>query len=105
MHDSPRQGVVDRQCKVHGMTNLYIAGSSVFPTAGANYPTITIAALTLRLSAHIARQLKRPEAGLPVPDAVSKVPQPANEPMKNRYASATPSLAAYPHLRVRPDNE
>ncbi|MDB5840585.1 MAG: family oxidoreductase [Herminiimonas sp.] len=53
MHDSPRQGVVDRNCKVHDISNLYIAGSSVFPTAGANFPTITIAALTLRLAEHI----------------------------------------------------
>lgn len=53
MHDSPTQGVVDRNCKVHGMSNLYIAGSSVFPTAGANFPTITIAALTFKLAQHI----------------------------------------------------
>jgi choline dehydrogenase-like flavoprotein len=58
MHDSPLAGVVDRNCRVHGMANLYIAGSSVFPTAGANFPTITIAALALRLSAHLVRQLK-----------------------------------------------
>lgn len=57
MHDSPKQGVVDRNCKVHGMSNLFIAGSSVFPTAGANFPTITIVALTFRLSEHIAAQL------------------------------------------------
>ncbi|HEV7617842.1 MAG TPA: GMC family oxidoreductase [Burkholderiaceae bacterium] len=60
MHDSPSQGVVDRNCKVHDMTNLYIAGSSVFPTAGANFPTITLAALTLRLSEHITRELVNP---------------------------------------------
>src|SRR5690606_26488761 len=59
MHDSPRQGVVDRDCKVHGMSNLYVAGSSVFPTAGANFPTITIAALTLRLSEHVMSVLQR----------------------------------------------
>jgi choline dehydrogenase-like flavoprotein len=58
MHDSPLQGVVDRDCKVHGMTNLYVAGSSVFPTAGANFPTITLAALTFRLSEHIAKELR-----------------------------------------------
>lgn len=60
MHDSPKQGVVDRNCKVHGMANLYIAGSSVFPTAGANFPTITIAALTLRLADHIVSELNKP---------------------------------------------
>ena len=39
MHDDPRQGVVDRDCRVHGIDNLYIAGSSVFPTAGSGTPT------------------------------------------------------------------
>jgi choline dehydrogenase-like flavoprotein len=58
MHDSPKHGVVDRNCKVHGMSNLYVAGSSVFPTAGANFPTITLAALTFRLSEHLAKELR-----------------------------------------------
>jgi choline dehydrogenase-like flavoprotein len=61
MHDSPRQGVVDRNCRVHGMHNLYVAGSSVFPTAGANFPTITIAALTLRLADHLKQALAAPD--------------------------------------------
>jgi choline dehydrogenase-like flavoprotein len=59
MHDSPKHGVVDRNCKVHGMSNLYIAGSSVFPTAGANFPTITLSALALRLSDHLGEDLKK----------------------------------------------
>ena len=58
MHESALHGVVDADCRVHDMANLYIAGSSVFPTAGANFPTITIAALSLRLAEHISRQLK-----------------------------------------------
>jgi choline dehydrogenase-like flavoprotein len=53
MHDSPKLGVVDRNCRVHGIENLYISGSSVFPTAGGSFPTITIVALALRLSDHI----------------------------------------------------
>ncbi|CAB3780904.1 Fructose dehydrogenase large subunit [Paraburkholderia ultramafica] len=61
MHDSPSEGVVDRDCKVHGISNLYVGGSSVFPTVGANFPTITIAALALRLSGHLVRQLDAPE--------------------------------------------
>ncbi|RDJ98641.1 FAD-dependent oxidoreductase [Paraburkholderia lacunae] len=61
MHDSPREGVVDRDCKVHGIGNLYVAGSSVFPTVGANFPTITIAALSLRLAGHLVRQLDTPD--------------------------------------------
>jgi choline dehydrogenase-like flavoprotein len=58
MHDSAKHGVVDRNCQVHGMSNLYVAGSSVFPTVGANFPTITIAAMTLRLSEHILKALR-----------------------------------------------
>jgi len=58
MHDSAKQGVVDRNCQVHGMSNLYVAGSSVFPTVGANFPTITIAAMTLRLSEHVLKALR-----------------------------------------------
>jgi choline dehydrogenase-like flavoprotein len=66
MHDSPKHGVVDRECRVHGMSNLYIAGSSVFPTAGANFPTITIAALTLRLADHLAQALRGQVPARPV---------------------------------------
>ena len=51
MHDDPRRGVVDANCRVHGMENLFIAGSSVFPTCGSDMPTITIVALALRLAA------------------------------------------------------
>ena len=57
MHNSPRQGVVDRDCRVHGLGNLFIAGSSVFPTAGANFPTQTITALAIRLSDRIRAEL------------------------------------------------
>ena len=53
MHDNPNQGVVDADCKVHDLANLYIAGSSVFPTGGASNPTLTIVALALRLADRI----------------------------------------------------
>ena len=53
MHDDPRHGVVDRECRVHGMRNLYMAGSSVFTTAGSATPTLMIVALALRLAAHL----------------------------------------------------
>ncbi|HLX01410.1 MAG TPA: GMC family oxidoreductase, partial [Trinickia sp.] len=69
MHDSPREGVVDRNCKVHGISNLHIAGSSVFPTVGANFPTITITALALRLAGHLAQTLGSPEAVITTTDA------------------------------------
>jgi choline dehydrogenase-like flavoprotein len=53
MHDDPKQGVVDANCRVHGMSNLYVAGSSVFPTGGSDLPTMTIVALALRLAGHL----------------------------------------------------
>lgn len=49
MADSPSEGVVDRHCRVHEVSNLYVAGSSVFPTSGHANPTLTIVALALRL--------------------------------------------------------
>ena len=60
MHTDPRRGVVDEQCRVHGVSNLYIAGSSVFPTSGCANPNLTIGALTLRLADHLKEILERP---------------------------------------------
>jgi choline dehydrogenase-like flavoprotein len=56
MSDDPKTGVVDANCRVHGLENLYVAGSSVFPTSGYANPTLTIVALALRLSDEL-RQL------------------------------------------------
>lgn len=53
MHVNPKQGVVDASSRVHGMSNLYIAGPSVFPTCGCANPTLTIVALTIRLADHL----------------------------------------------------
>ncbi len=58
MSDDPVSGVVDKDCKVHGLAGLYVASSSVFPTGGAANPTFTICALALRLSDHLATALK-----------------------------------------------
>jgi choline dehydrogenase-like flavoprotein len=55
MHDDPRQGVVDASSRVHDLANLYVAGSSVFPTGGVANPTLTIVALALRLADHLKR--------------------------------------------------
>ena len=57
MHADERLGVVDENCRVHGMKNLYIAGSSVFPTGGAFNPTFTIVALALRLADYVKNEL------------------------------------------------
>jgi choline dehydrogenase-like flavoprotein len=68
MNADPKRGVVDADCRVHGVSNLYVAGSSVFPTAGTGTPTLMIFALTLRLAQHLAEQLERePLQAVPVP--------------------------------------
>lgn len=56
MADDPREGVVDRHGRVHGLANLHVAGSSVFPGGGAANPTLTIVKLALRLADHLNRQ-------------------------------------------------
>jgi choline dehydrogenase-like flavoprotein len=53
MSEDPALGVVDPNLRVHGVDNLFIAGSSVFPGCGFSNPTFTILALTLRLSDHL----------------------------------------------------
>lgn len=49
----PRTSVVDPDCQVHGVDNLYVTGSAVFPTSSQANPTLTIVALALRLAAHL----------------------------------------------------
>ncbi len=53
MNNDPAKGVVDSDCRVHGISNLYIGGSACFPTAGAPNPTLTLVALSLRLTDHL----------------------------------------------------
>ncbi len=53
MHPDERYGVVDADGRVHGTDNLFIAGSSVFPTGGYANPTLTIVALAIRLADHL----------------------------------------------------
>jgi choline dehydrogenase-like flavoprotein len=57
MHDSPSQGVVDRNCRVHSVSNLYIGSSAVFPTSGHSNPTLTIIALCMRLADRLKQEL------------------------------------------------
>lgn len=56
MSVSAESGVVDADCRVHGLTNLFVAGSSVMPTAGAVTVTLTAVALALRLAEHLKRE-------------------------------------------------
>ena len=53
MAETPDDGVVDANCKVFGQENLYVAGSSVFPSCGHANPTLTIVQLALRLADHL----------------------------------------------------
>jgi choline dehydrogenase-like flavoprotein len=57
MHPDPSRGVVDEDCRVHGTSNVFVGGSSVFPTAGWAPPTLTIVALALRLADHLKATL------------------------------------------------
>ena len=59
MSSDPADGVVDADCRVHGIDNLFVAGSSVFPTSGYANPTLTICALASRLGDHLARARDR----------------------------------------------
>lgn len=55
MGDDAENSVVDKDCKVHGVSNLFIASSSVFVTSSQANPTLTITALALRLASHLNR--------------------------------------------------
>jgi choline dehydrogenase-like flavoprotein len=57
MSDVPESGVVDKNCQVFGYSNLFVAGSSVFSTAGWANPTLTIVALAHRLGRRLRTNL------------------------------------------------
>ncbi len=58
MGTDPRHSVTDPDGRVHGIANLYVAGSSLFPTGGWANPTLTIVALALRTAERISEELK-----------------------------------------------
>ena len=57
MSYDPRKGVVNKDCRIHSINNLFVAGSACFTTAGAPNPTLTLVALSLRLSDHIKSKI------------------------------------------------
>jgi len=57
MNNSASRGVVDSSCKVHGIDKSYVAGSAPFATSGAPNPTLTLIALTLRLSNYLRQNI------------------------------------------------
>jgi choline dehydrogenase-like flavoprotein len=65
---NPKTSVVDADCKVHTVTNLYVAGGSVFSSGGCANPTFTIAALAIRLARHLQR------VATPAATSVSQTP-------------------------------
>ncbi|CAN5381791.1 GMC family oxidoreductase [soil metagenome] len=58
MNDDPSKGVVDSECRVHGISNLFIAGSSVFPTGGYANPTLSIVAMSIRIADRVKRDFQ-----------------------------------------------
>jgi choline dehydrogenase-like flavoprotein len=59
MHVDPKLGVVDADTRLHAVPNLYVTGSSVFPTDSALNPTLTIIALAIRLADHLKAELRK----------------------------------------------
>ena len=72
MSNDPAHGVVDADCRVHALDNLYLAGSSVFPTGGNDMPTLTVVALAHRLADHLKSRIARSRD--PMPHRATKSP-------------------------------
>jgi choline dehydrogenase-like flavoprotein len=53
MSSSEREGVVDTNARVYGTSNLFLAGSAIFPSSGQANPTLTAVALAARLAVHL----------------------------------------------------
>lgn len=88
MHPDPKQGVVNENCRVHGISNLFIAGSSVFPTGGFANPTLTIVALAVRLADQVKAILA------PHPVEVSQSMSPSRLYNSSRQCSEADRLRA-----------
>jgi len=60
MNEDEKLGIVDSRCRVHGLRNLYVAGSAVFPTSGQANPTFTAVALAARLANDLCNGQRSP---------------------------------------------
>ena len=90
MAESPAEGVCDPEGRVHGLANLYVAGSSLFPTSGWANPTLTIIALAMRTGDTIARRIEaaaRPPAETPSAPPVRA--KPARRPFPAELVAAS----------------
>jgi choline dehydrogenase-like flavoprotein len=83
MANDPKRGIVDADCRVHGTSNLFVAGSAVFPTSGQANPTLLIAAFSARLAAHVAR-------------LVNELPEPGLRGRESRASAVMPSFTSDP---------
>lgn len=78
MATDPKMGVVDADCRVHGISNLYVGGSSVFSSSGFVNPTYTIVQLALRLGDHLGDTLPAPAATTTTAPASAAAPEGGN---------------------------
>jgi choline dehydrogenase-like flavoprotein len=65
MGADPSSSVVDSDCRVHGIANLYVNGAATFPTSSQANPTLTLVALSLRMAEHLKTRLTRPSPKTP----------------------------------------
>ena len=92
MASDPCEGVVDADCQVHDVHGLYVAGSSVFPTASHANPTLMIVALAVRLASHLKAQLRQRQTEMP---AAGRTRMPANAAVEaGHHRAATVSRNA-----------
>jgi len=75
MGDDPAASVVDRNLKVHGLSNLHVASCAAFPSGSSSNPTFTMMALALRLADHLAALLPTQQARDRKPLAADQAPQ------------------------------
>jgi choline dehydrogenase-like flavoprotein len=91
MGSDARSSVVDSDCRVHGVDNLFVAGSATFPTSSQANPTLTVVALALRLAAQLSRVVRTEQAATALPTAPPATAPPATLPPANALAAdATP---------------
>ncbi len=73
MHDDPARGVVNADCRLHEVGNVYIAGGSLFPTGGYANPTLTVVALAIRLADHLRARLAAAPATVSIAQACGQL--------------------------------
>ena len=91
MGTDARSSVVDSDCRVHGVDNLFVAGSATFPTSSQANPTLTVVALALRLAAELSRMVRMEAAATAAPlPAPTSVPPASVPPASVLAAGAAP---------------